>query len=864
MGQKSKVTRRSGGNDTPSPSSTPFAEDPVVPTPSPGHPQPMSSKRVTERTNNGEGRESAETENGHCAKLLCGELSYPQWPFQAFWLFFSLLIILFSCRIAYSVRLDSVRRYGYIIHEFDPWFNYRATEYLSKHGWHAFFHWFDRNSWYPIGRPVGTTTYPGLQITSVLFHRVLSYLTGADIGLMRVCVLIPAWFGTIATIFTGLLAFELNGSVTTAAITCFTFSILPAHLMRSMAGEFDNECIAVAAIAATFYFWVRSLRTHTSWPIGIFTGLAYGYLVAAWGGYIFALNMIALHAVANAVVDWCYGRYHSSLLKAYCLFFVVGTGIAVRVPPVGWSPFKSLEQLSAVAALIFLLTLHVSEWWRKKLQAPIHSITGLRVRMLSMLIVFAGVLAVVLVLAPQGYFGPLSSRVRALFLRHKKTGNPLVDSVAEHQPTQSSSYHQYLQWCLYYWCLATFYLVFNLLQSPSPSQVFVLLYSLATFYFSRKMSRLLLLTGPIACLCTGYVFGSVLDAAMRSLFWKARRVNDTKAEDKKEVDEKNKKSMERRTEYASLSPAVLIKKASRRHPVVWACVCWSVAAFVLYLLFGSGFISYNRAVAHSFSQPVLLFEASIRNRRTGEEEVVMVRDYLESYMWLLYKTPEDARILSWWDYGYQITGISGRTTLADGNTWNHEHIATIGKLLTSPIEEAHSLARHLADYVLVWVGQKKEDLLKSPHMARIANSVYRDVCPDDPLCETFGFHGSLLKPSVFMRRSLLYHLVMKDISEEVVVPENLFKEVYTSKYGLVRIYQIMNVSAESKEWVADPANHRCSEKDPWICPGQFPPAPELQEMLAKRRDFGQLEDFNRNRRDDEYYKAYLERHQRRK
>ena len=32
-----------------------------------------------------------------------------------------------------------------------------------------------------------------------------------------------------------------------------------------------------------------------------------------------------------------------------------------------------------------------------------------------------------------GYFGPLSVRVRALFLKHTRTGNPLVDSVAEHQ-----------------------------------------------------------------------------------------------------------------------------------------------------------------------------------------------------------------------------------------------------------------------------------------------------------------------------------------------------------------------------------------------------------------------------------------------
>ena len=58
--------------------------------------------------------------------------------------------------------------------------------------------------------------------------------------------------------------------------------------------------------------------------------------------------------------------------------------------------------------------------------------------------------------------------------------------------------------------------------------------------------------------------------------------------------------------------------------------------------------------------------------------------------------------MAWWDYGYQINGIANRTTLADGNTWNHEHIALLGKCLVSPELEGHKIVRHLADYVLVW------------------------------------------------------------------------------------------------------------------------------------------------------------------
>lgn len=69
---------------------------------------------------------------------------------------------------------------------------------------------------------------------------------------------------------------------------------------------------------------------------------------------------------------------------------------------------------------------------------------------------------------------------------------------------------------------------------------------------------------------------------------------------------------------------------------------------------------------------------------------VLVDDYREAYWWLRDNTPEDARVMAWWDYGYQITGIGNRTTIADGNTWNHEHIATLGRVLSVRSIRKHS------------------------------------------------------------------------------------------------------------------------------------------------------------------------------
>jgi asparagine N-glycosylation enzyme membrane subunit Stt3 len=64
---------------------------------------------------------------------------------------------------------------------------------------------------------------------------------------------------------------------------------------------------------------------------------------------------------------------------------------------------------------------------------------------------------------------------------------------------------------------------------------------------------------------------------------------------------------------------------------------------------------------------------------------------------------------AWWDYGYQITAIANRTTLADGNTWNHEHIALLGKAFTTDLDEGWAIVRHLADYMLIWAGGRGDD-----------------------------------------------------------------------------------------------------------------------------------------------------------
>ena len=104
-----------------------------------------------------------------------------------------------------------------------------------------------------------------------------------------------------------------------------------------------------------------------------------------------------------------------------------------------------------------------------------------------------------------------------------------------------------------------------------------------------------------------------------------------------------------------------------------------------------------------------------------------------------------------------------------------------------------------------------------------------------------------------MEKSFLYALHGHRLKPGVIADPTKFEPVYRSKYGKVRIYKILGVSRQSKRWVTE--NRKC-DAGGWFCPGKYPPG--LREILSKKKDFAQLEDFNRGDSDEEYQKEYFE------
>jgi dolichyl-diphosphooligosaccharide--protein glycosyltransferase len=618
-----------------------------------------------------------------------------------------------------------------------------------------------------------------MMITSSWIYHTLNAF-GFDVSVNDVCVFIPAGFAVLAITFTYLLTYETTFSHNAAIIATGIMAILPAHLMRSVAGGYDNESVAMTLIISTFYFWNRSLRDEQSWWIGAIAGVSYTCMAATWGAYTYVLNLIALHAFVLILL----GRFSRKFHLAYSLFFVVGTAGALQFPIVGWQPFDSMEQVSALLVFFLVQLVALLEYIRIEKQLNEKQYRAL-------LINFGVVITVLGLVALQvaymyGYLLPVTARIRGLFVEHTRTGNPLVDSVAEHQSTPSDVYVQYFNFI----ALAApigFGLSFLFLFPRTDSTSFFWLYFLTSGYFSQKMIRLVLLLAPSATIGASLLLAKILE-------WSCSVVIG--ADDEVVVEEAagKKKSVKggRTVQQIAEEKFNAINNEFRKQPIIRYVVATVVLLYIGFLL--NNFYIHSINMSHRLSEPQII----LRGRGPSGEPVI-VDDFREAYFWLRDNTPSDSRVLAWWDYGYQINGVANRTSIADGNTWNHEHIALLGKVLISPERESHKIARHLADYVLVWTtrwaGMYGDDLAKCPHMARIAGSVFFDV----PFKDYYMMSHDT--PSPALGKSLLYQLHSYRFVPSTPKPQ-YFDEAYTTRNRMVRIYKVKNVSEESKEYCA--------------------------------------------------------------
>ncbi len=630
-----------------------------------------------------------------------------------------------------------------------------------------FMDWFDDRGWYPLGRVIGGTVYPGLMITAAAYYWILHALH-ITINIRNVCVFMGPLFAAKTSLAGYLLAEEATSSPGAGLMAAAFLATVPSYISRSAAGSYDYESVAIFILIFTFYLFMKSVHTGSMlWSLA--AALSYLYMVSSWGGYIYIINLISIYTLALLVA----GRFSSRLYVAYTTFYVLGSLFAMQVPFVGMNVIIQAECASSHGVFIALQAYAFVN--------RLYAVLGSR-SMKRMLIfgAFAGVGTLAIILVALQVNGKMQWQGRSKTLldpTYAKKFIPIIASVSEHQPTPWNSFFFDLHVLVPLSIMGLFFLYKNLTDGA----ILLIVFGTLSWYFAGVMVRLMLTLAPIAAVLGGIGLSAILQRCSASLMFGGGQFS-------------------RLVSLCLMACCTLLSVHFLYHSVY--CANWA------------------------YSSPSIVIPGS-----DGRGRPKMFDDYREAYYWLRYNTDPDAKIASWWDYGYQMSSMSNRTVLVDNNTWNNTHIGTIGRIMANTEEKAYPILESLdIDYFLVIfggaLGYSSDDINKLLWPIRISHGVFgKDTLSERDMVGRYGYdvgpHGS-----PHLHNSVAYKLCYKDFTEytemlgrqsgycnvrRVVIGKkhfdlSNFEEAFTSENLLVRIYKVLprpNLEP-SKKYVAAP------------------------------------------------------------
>lgn len=559
------------------------------------------------------------------------------------------LLVIAVLALAFSIAMimrSYPIKYGFYLNEFDPYFDFRATQFILDNGLDAYWNWHDEMSWYPEGRDIAATSQSGLHVSAAIMYQIF----GGGSSLMDFTIMFPVVIGSLTVIVVFALVRVLSGT-TAGLFASLFFAFTPPIILRGNLGWFKSEPLGLFfGLIATYLFIsaIRHKETKYAIPKAVLGGLLLGLANASWGGIQYFSIPIALFFLALPFFrrDLTIPMYVAIAFTAFTLIAALG------FPRPGMSFVTGLPGIAMVGTTIYLVAANfVGKLGSEKA----------RTRNLSFLLI-AFVAAGIGMIAAGAYVSPSFRYINAVnpFVG---ADNALVESVAEHlTPTIVDYFLDYS--ILLMFAGLGIWLAF---QKRNDGAVFALIIGLTSVYVSATFARLL-------------VFSSVgiIILASIGLCEITRHI----MERKETTAAKGKKKPEQ----------VLASSASTRMIYVTAMI-----ALLLVPVFYPPYSSWISAV----DVPTAIGNGGTIFREPTD-------DWVEATQWISENTEEDAVIAAWWDYGYWITTLGERTTIADNATLNQTRIESLAKMFTGDQEKGAQIAQDLGvDYVLVYVvGQR--------------------------------------------------------------------------------------------------------------------------------------------------------------
>ena len=329
------------------------------------------------------------------------------------------LVLAFST--SFFIRSQPAQ-YGNELNEFDPFFNFRATEYIVENGFSEYFEWHDDKSWYPHGRDVSATSQIMLHSTAAITYQIF----GGNSSLYDFTILFPAVIGSLTVVVIFALV-RLFAGTAAGLFASLLFAVSLPILIRGAIGWFKSEPLGIFYGLLGLYLFLSAIKSENKKVAAvkiIFGGIVMAFGMASWGGDQFFIIPIGLFILALPFVR----KDHKFLLWSIPLFVGVFLLISGLFERPGLNFVFGLGGLSLIIPTMFLvISIFVQKISRDE--------TKIR-NSLFLLISIILIGSFLLVLNDESNLLPLPSfRYLNAINPFLTTTDPLTDSVAEHATT---------------------------------------------------------------------------------------------------------------------------------------------------------------------------------------------------------------------------------------------------------------------------------------------------------------------------------------------------------------------------------------------------------------------------------------------
>ncbi len=640
--------------------------------------------------------------------------------------------------LAFTVRMQPTK-YGIYLYEYDPYFMYWVTEKLVQHGP---LYWFDltadnvKNFWYPWGRDVWRTEYPGVPILGYIAYnvgRIFMPNTPMNELIMLIGVILPPLAGVFEVLAVFLIGREIRDEKT-GLIAAFMAAVMASAIDRTIAGFYTKLGFGVMFFLYSILFFIKSVKQGFSGKgavYALFSGIFLGLVGFTWGGYYYAVLVFSTYAILVAIL----GRNSKEFTIMYTLTATTATVILVLTPKI--TP-AFLTSLSGLSMILSLFVLYLDLTMKNIGYSPFK-------RALTLISLGAIGLSSYLILVITGHTSPLPGRALSIilpWLRFEKE-LALFASVAEH----ASISWDYI---FYHLSIAFIFIPIGLAflaKELKPETLIVFTVSLSAIYGVTSAAYLAHLAGPLAALAGSFGLAVLVEALVKELVKKPPKGKKVRY-------------------FAKVNPV----------PVIGVLI---VIVLVVATIAPLGIKGAD------VSPTIVSPQASSRGKNFA---------WIKALEYVRNNLPKDAIVNAWWDYGYWITVIGNRTSICDNATLNGTQIklmawALMGNetyatnIFLNKFKEPHEFT-YLLLFEVFYHGKTRtgEDVLVIWHGGDISKSAA--IISVGGLNATEYFGGGVGEPNWFSnktREALLYRAILWGAYN--VSQENGWTLILNTPYG---------------------------------------------------------------------------------